>query len=107
MTRDRVKSWYFRNLEWERKHPKFMICLRIFVVLVAIFTTYFLNHQILELIGWEAAIPLFISLGVGFLFTASLVYLLYRKLKKTWLHEWEIANEESMHEAHNDNSRNH
>lgn len=104
---DRMKSWYFRNLEWERQHPKFMICLRIFVVFIALFTIYFLNRRIPELIGWEAAMPIFISSGIGFLLVASLVYLLSRKLKKTWIHEWELSNEKSMNEEHNNTSQIH
>ena len=104
---DRMKGWYFRNLEWERKHPKFMICLRIFVIFVALFTIYRLNQTILDLIGLEAAIPIFIALGVGILFTALLVFLLYRKLKKTWILEWELSNEKGMNEADNDESRIH
>ena len=104
---DRMKSWYFRNLEWERKHPKTMICLRISSVSVAVITIYLTNQTILDLIGLEAAIPIFIALGVGILFIASLVFLLYRKLKKTWILEWELSNEKSMNEEHKDASRIH
>ena len=107
MTKDNVRVWYFRSLEWERKHPKFMICLRISVVLATIFAVYRLNHRIPELIGWEAAIPIFIALGIGFLLIASLVYLLYRKLNKSWIHEWKISNEKRMSDVHNHPSEIH
>lgn len=102
MTKNHMKSWYFRNLEWERKHPKFMICLRISTVAAALVSIYSMNQTILDLIGLEAAMPILIAFGVGFLLIASLVYLLYRKLKKTWIHEWELANEKRINRADNE-----
>lgn len=102
---DRVKSWYFHNLDWERRHPKFMICLRMSVVTLAIVMIYRANRTILELLGLEAAVPIFVFLGVGFISIASLFFLLYRKLKKTWVQEWELANEKSVNEERGDTIR--
>ena len=87
MPSDRLKTWYLKNLEWERKHPKFMVCLRVFIFAFVIFVCYFHVQTILSLISLEQAIPIFALFICGGLVIALLVFLLYRKLKKTWIAE--------------------
>ena len=80
---DGLKAWYLRNLRWERKHRKSMICIRVFAVLLAIAVNARLIQIVLRFYSLSDAIPIFVLFYSAVLVTLLLIYFLFRKLKKT------------------------
>ena len=81
---NRLKTWYLRNLEWEQKHRKFMICLRAFIALLVIAV----NVRAIQIIlsfssSLRDALPILIPLYSAILITGLLIFFLYRKLKNS------------------------